>query len=63
MSNVEAHWHVNLLVDCPECEEIIDLMDNDSFTDGTHSYVLESQNNIPVECPECGYKFNVDLVW
>ncbi len=63
MANVEAKWSVDLYVECPKCEDFFDLNSDDTFTDGTHGYALQTAENVDVECPECGHKFKTDLVW
>ncbi|PSH23569.1 hypothetical protein B7R74_02730 [Yersinia pseudotuberculosis] len=63
MANVEATWSVDLYVYCPKCEDGFDLNSDGSFTDGTHGYALQTTADADAECPECGHKFKVDLVW
>ncbi|WNJ80583.1 hypothetical protein RJE46_04920 [Cedecea neteri] len=63
MANVEARWAVELWVECPQCEDCFDLNSDNSFVNGDKGYALETQQNIDVECAECGHKFKADLAW
>ena len=63
MKPVYAYWSIELNCQCPDCGEIIDLMDlpeDYNFDIGEHD--TETSKNVTVEC-ECGKDFKVDLAW
>lgn len=58
----EASWTIQLNVDCPHCDEYIDLMDMDNFWEYGIS-PLESVDSKDVICPECEKSFNCSIVY
>jgi len=71
MKKVNGELKISADVDCPECGELIDLMQIDRFTDDGYIYkiVLDGELgckdlNDKVTCPECGCVFMVgEIVW
>lgn len=53
-----AWWHVSLDVDCPKCQQYIDILQTDEYLCGD-GFNIESANDIDFEakCPECGHEF------
>lgn len=65
MSNI-ARLRINLYVDCPNCEELIDLMQINADNDYVYSSVIfdpdrdskwPDMNGMEVTCPECKREF------
>lgn len=62
---VTATWNLDLMCDCPNCEEHVDLLDYEGFWDGRSldpcENMTERSRGVEVTCPECGHEFAVDL--
>lgn len=64
----QAAWSIALWVDCPGCEEHVDLLDYPDFWDGRNHIQVgergtEATKDLEVVCPECGHEFNVELAY
>lgn len=58
--NPKADWHIQLLVECPNCKDMQDLMEMDDF----HEYGIWPLNAVEggdVYCPDCKEDFVVDI--
>ncbi len=60
MSNIPATWSISLDLNCPKCNEQIDLIDDDSFKESGIN-PLERAHGYETSCPHCEYEFLVDL--
>lgn len=64
MSNPTANWRVELNVDCPACEEYVNLLDHPDFWDcrqlSIAEHGTERSRDVAVTCPKCGHDFEVD---
>lgn len=67
MANNEAVWTVSLNVDCPNCKEWVDILDDPDFFDcrdlDIAEHGTERSIDVTVYCPECGHEFEVDLTY
>lgn len=67
MAKIEATWILGLYCDCPNCEELVDLLDGPDFWDGRSFDVVEhgteNTKDVEVVCPSCKHEFVVDLTW
>ena len=68
MTETNATWAAQLLVDCPYCESIIDLLKTEEWRDDWfHIFgALENKKgvNAEIECPHCKLLFIVeDVEW
>lgn len=54
MSEVTAHWVVELNCECPECRNDVDLLDYADFWDGRGSESIPIKGKIETTCPQCG---------
>lgn len=63
----QAQWVVELNVDCPKCEQHVNLLDYVDFWDGRQldipEHMTERSKNQEAVCPECGHEFVVECVW
>ena len=55
-----ANWRVECNVECPECDEYIDLLEMDDYFEILPS-VCEKCEDVEVYCTECGHEFKVDI--
>lgn len=61
-----ARWSIELLADCPHCQDYVDLLEDSDFW---HSHPklkpgetrTDASVNIEVLCPSCGAEFKCDL--
>ena len=60
VGRVTATWTVELNCECPKCEKYVDLLMGADFWDGRHLEIAESKKGLEVDCPECGFEFEVD---
>lgn len=63
-----AEWNITLDVRCPSCLQDVNLLDDPDFFDGRGHIQIgehdtEATERLPVDCPECGAGFYVDLVF
>lgn len=72
MEKVNGELRISVDVVCPKCDEVIDLVQINKFTDDVYIYkeVLEGDElgckdlNDEVTCPECKYEFLVgEIAW
>ena len=59
---IKALWNLALLVECPDCKAIVDLLDMDDFWDHKPNdfNILHRKEN-DVYCPKCGHEFVCDF--
>lgn len=65
LTRAKATLNANLWVDCPNCEEAIDLFYNDPeghYTTPIFSNNWDKLEGMEVECDECGHRFCIDNV-
>ena len=58
--NAKAEWYINLMCDCPACDEYVDLLEFGEFWLEKNLVPGETKTNLQVTCPECGAIFLVD---
>lgn len=60
-----AHWDITLYVDCPNCNEYVDLTRADDFwSDRNESFgPFSGMTDLEAICPECGHEFLCDVYW
>jgi phage FluMu protein Com len=68
VKKTNATWAAQLLVECPSCGEIIDLLKTEEWRDDWHYKfgALENRTgvNAEIECPKCRLLFVVeDTEW
>ncbi len=68
MKTVAAIWHVDLMADCPQCMQYVDLLAENEFWVGRENLMIAEHGtprttNMAVVCPECGCQFVVDCDW
>lgn len=74
METVEGYLEIEVNVECPHCEEYLNLFDEDKFEhlneEGRlHKKVLlgdrfgDDDFNEEIKCPECKKEFKVNRVW
>lgn len=61
---VIAEWYLELMCDCPGCNEHVDLLDYPDFWDGRRNmqaceHGTPRTDALEVTCPECGHNFEV----
>lgn len=60
-----ACWSISLDVECPGCEQDVNLLNYPDFWDGRRLEICETRTdrsrNVEVRCPECDHDFLVDL--
>lgn len=57
MTNI-AQWYVSLDVECPNCKDCFDVLDQDYAGDVlSGSEPLESDVELEVTCVSCGFEF------
>ena len=61
---VAAQWSVELVCDCPKCEEYVDLLTASDFWDGRRGFAVGEHgtpraDNLDVCCPECGHELSL----
>jgi len=58
---INATWHLALSCVCPECGQLVDLLQKEDFWDGKEfkpcENGTEATRNVGVECPECHAEF------
>lgn len=63
--NPTAIWNLSLNVDCPQCGEYVNLLDDPDFFDGRELEPCETRTehsrDVEVQCPNCEHEFVVDL--
>lgn len=68
VKRTDAYWSAKLLVKCPYCGEIINLLETEEWKhDWYHKFgALENREgvNAEIECPKCSLLFVVeDIAW
>lgn len=68
MNNPIAAWTVRLEVDCPKCNEGIDLLDHPDFWEcnpklAIPEYATDRANNVEAVCTNCGHNFKVECIY
>ena len=73
MEQVEGYLNIEVHVECPHCEEYLNLFDSDKFEELNEEGYLHRKvlgDNFGCEgldeevtCPECKTKFKVTSVW
>ncbi len=62
---LQAIWSISLDVECPKCEEYVDLLNAPDFWDGRHFEMCEHHTprttNFEAQCPLCDHEFLVDF--
>jgi hypothetical protein len=63
--NISATWNIELMCECPHCEEYVNLLDYCDFWVDRRLDVCEwgteRSKNVEAICPECNEEFVVDL--
>lgn len=71
MKKIDANISISILVECPYCENVIDLMNDQHLQDDGYIYnqLLNNEGfgkenwNEQIECNECGKEFIIENVW
>lgn len=56
-------WCVELNVDCPKCGDYVDVSMSAGFPGPDGPEVCEPCVGLPVQCPTCEHRFEVDCEW
>ena len=65
MAKAKAEWTLELNVECPECQHLFDLTNQDDFWEGVDTCEHETPRTTDYECccPECSHEFVCDFVY
>jgi len=67
MEKINAELHARLWIECPNCDEDIDLFEDDP--DGVYTVPVfnnswDDLKEEEVYCPKCGHEFQIkEIVW
>ncbi len=57
----EAVWDISLDIQCPECHQMVNLLDIPDSREALDIEIGEMRRDQPVWCPECGAEFICDI--